>query len=1125
MEKNDNAPSIFKGNLCLGVLKMMRITVFLVCCSFMTSIASGTYSQSAKISLNLKQTTIQDALKEIENISNYYFLYNNDLIDVRKIVDLKIDNQDIRSVLDKLFSGEHIKYVVMDRQIIISPADGKSVSPGKHNVSGVVKDEEGKTLPGVTITVKGTTSGTLTDIDGRFSFMELPDDAVLVFSFVGMKAQEIPVEGNSVINVTMREETIGIEEVVAIGYGTTTKKDFTGSVSQVKMEDSPLALIPKTDAMDALRGTVPGMAISQQQGAGQSPSLLIRGQRSINGGTDPLIVLDGVIFMGAMRDIDPTTIESISVLKDATSVAVYGSRAANGVVMITTKKGKQGKPVINFQSSFGVSRVINQAKVLSPANWIKKVNLLEGLDEDADPTSWMSDFEDENYAAGKTINWQDFVERTGTTQNQYLSVSGVSDRTNYFMSASYSSTGGVLIGDDYSRVALTSKLTTNITDWLEVGGDVNYSFNDYSGPTTYDIYQSIRLTPYGRAYRDEENKLLEKYPATEGIYRLNPLWSVKSGTIDDHDVYYTTILNGHMLVKCPWIEGLSYRINYSFTKRDIERDYFTHEGYYVAEGTSDDRYSASTLSDYLASANGYVARTKDIAWVWDNILTYKHAFGKHAVDLTAVYTRDSYDYKYKKMTGTDFSELGNTELGYNGLTYAATQEISSIDNTLKNNIGYLGRLIYSYDNKYHLTASVRRDGSSVFGEDNKWGIFPSVGIAWTASEENFMRNINPVNYLKLKVSWGKNGNQSLDPYQTLSALSLGQSGGYSYPFGNTSEASWGQRITTLGNTELGWESTASFNGGFELSMYQNRINLDMDVYFAKTTNQIFDRTIPVMANGITTISATMGQVNNHGIEATLNTQNIKGRNVEWNSTLTYYLNRNKLKELYGDGNDDISNSLFLGKSLGAIYGYKQIGIVQEDDADYISANGATAGDVKFWDKTKDGAITSDDRTILGYSKDNFRMSFSNTVKYKDFELYALFSGIFGGNKYYRTTNIYAYRTASDVVYDNNFDHDWWTEENPSNKYPRVNYTDSRYTPVQGRTFVRLQNLSVSYTFRQPWVQKLSINNLKAYISATNLFTITGWEGGDPETGQTLGSGYSYGYPLSSTYSMGVSLTF
>jgi TonB-dependent starch-binding outer membrane protein SusC len=1122
MKKKPLYPEGKGRNELSKLLLIMKLSSFLLIISFVSASAS-VFSQS-KISVDLKNVTVKDVFADIEKKSDFKFLYRNELVDVGRQVTISANNESVETVLTKLFNQSDLTFKVFEDNLVVIT----SKSAQQRKVTGKIIDSQtNEPLPGVNILVEGTTIGTTSDADGKYSIDIPQENSVLVFSFVGYVPEKVQFAGQSSIDMTLIPDIQSLEEVVVIGYGTTTRKNFTGSVAKLEMKDSPLALVPHTDALDVLRGTIPGMTVSQQQGAGQSASLLVRGQKSINGGTDPMIVLDGVIFMGAMRDIDPSTIESINVLKDATSIAAYGSRAANGVIMINTKKGLQGKPLFNFQTSYGVSKVINEAEVLSPENWVKKVNLLEGLDEDADPTSWMSEFEKENYANKKTVNWQDLVERTGSIQNYALSMSGGGEKMNYYLSGAYSKTKGVLIGDDYDRKSLTSRLTTNITDWLEVGGNLNFSYNDYSGPTNYDIYQAIRLTPYGRAYRDEENKLLEKYPASEGIYRINPLWNVKSGTIDDHDIYYTTVLGGHTVVKCPWVTGLSYRLNYSYTIRNIERDYFTHEGYYVSEytGTPDERYSADALSGYLSSANGYSARTKDLAWVWDNIINYTRSFGKHSLDLTAVYTRDSYDYNYKKITGTDFEALGNTNLGYNGLAYATTQKITSFSNTLHTNIGYLGRINYSYANKYHFTASVRRDGSSVFGEENKWGVFPSVGLGWAISEEDFMKGFDPINYLKLKLSWGRNGNQSLDPYQTLSTISLGQSGNYSYPFGNTSEASWGQRVSQLGNTNLGWEETSAFNGGFELAMFNNRISLDMDAYLSETTHQIFTRTIPVMANGITSIKATMGQVNNWGIEATLNTQNIKSDKFEWNSTLIYYINRNKLKDLYGDGKDDISNSLFLGKSLGAIYGYKPIGIVQEEDADYKSANGAVNGDVKFLDKDNSGAITSDDRCILGYTKDNFRMSLANTLKYKSFELYALFTGIFGGNGYYKTVNIYAYRTASDVAGDNNFNHGWWTSENKSNKYPRVGYTDSRYTPVQSRGFVRLQNLSLAYNFNQPWVKKMKISNLKAYMSATNLFTISGWDGGDPETGQTLGSGYTYGYPLSSVYSIGFDLVF
>ena len=410
-------------------------------------------------------------------------------------------------------------------------------------IKGVVKDSKSNDpLIGCSVAVKGSSTGTLTDLNGEFT-LGASSKATLVFTFVGYNKKEVVIGDQNNITVLLDENSKVLEEVVVVGYGTVQRKNFTGSVSQIKLENSPLALIPTSNALDALRGTITGLNVSQEQGAGQSPSLLVRGQKSVNGGTDPLIVLDGVIFMGEMRDIDPATIENISVLKDATSVAAYGSRAANGVVMITTKKGKNGKPVVNFNASLAISQVAIKPDVLSPSDYIKKVNLLQGLSENADPTSWMSDFERTNYAAGKTTDWFDLSTRTGLMQNYSASISGANDKTNYYVAATHTDQQGVVKGDDYTREAFTSRIKTDITNWLEIGGDANYSFNDYSGPTNYDLYQAIRLTPYGRAYRD--NGSLEKYPRQEGIYMTNPLWNIESGTIDDKDTYSTYMLRGH----------------------------------------------------------------------------------------------------------------------------------------------------------------------------------------------------------------------------------------------------------------------------------------------------------------------------------------------------------------------------------------------------------------------------------------------------------------------------------------------------------------------------------------------------------------------------------------------------
>lgn len=989
-------------------------------------------------------------------------------------------------------------------------------------VKGTIVDSNGEPVIGATVRVDGTNIATVSDIDGSFVLNNVKDGTMTV-SFIGYKTQTVKFTAGTPVNVKLEEDTEMLDDVVVVGYGTMKRKNFTGAVSTVETANTPLSLMPTTDPMSMLRGTTTGLTVSQPQGAGQTASMVVRGQKSVNGGSDPLLVVDGVIYMGTLRDIDPSTIQSMSILKDATSLAAYGSQAANGVIMVTTKKGKLGKPVVNVNTSWAFSGATAKPDVLSPQNYVKKVNALNGLAEDADPT-WMREFEYANYKAGRTTDWFDYVTRTGVMQTYSASVSGATEKLNYYMSGSYTGQKGLVIGDDYKRTNFSTRLQSDITDWLQLGGAINYTFNNYSGATVYNFYQTIRMSPYGQPTR--ENGMPEKYPVNEGIYRTNPLWDVLSNTIDDHDTYATTMLTGHVLIKCPWIEGLSYRMNARYSTDNIVRDYFTHEGYYVKEGTGDERYDENTVSNYLASANGYNARTKNTYWVWDHIVNFNRQFGKHYIDVTYVYTRDSKEYSRNAFTGSDFSALGNTMLGYDGLRLAATQKISDQTYTRHTDVGYLGRISYNYDDTYHLNVSVRRDGSSVFGTENKWGTFPAVGGAWTMSNEPFIQNIKAIDYLKLKLSWGKNGNQSLSPYQTLSKITLGQMGGFSYPFGNTSEVSWGQRITVFGNPTLGWEETESWNYGFELGLFKNRVHLDFDGYFSKTTNQIFDRSIPVMINGLTSMKATMGRVDNWGLEFTLTTENIKTKDLYWQSSLNFYINRNKLKELYGDGKDDKTNSLFLGKSLGAIYGYKAIGIVQEDDKEYIEKNGAEPGDAKFADVDKDGVITDNDRTILGYRKENFRMNLGNTIQYKNFELYFLFTGVFGGGGYGMAVNRFAYQTSSDVQGDNNLNHGWWTAENRSDKYPRINYTSGDYMPLQCWGFVRLSDLSLSYSFKQPWMKTVGLEGLKLYMACKNLFTITGWEGGDPEIQQTLpNAGYSYGYPLSRTVSFGVNLTF
>lgn len=1110
-------------NYLLKSIRIMRIGLFLLFIVIAQLHAEGLYSQNVVINLSLKNVTVEQVLDQIEKKTDFSFLFTDKTVDIRRKVNIDVNDRRIDDILNILFEGTDVLFKIVDKQVILSNKNLKSgeVFQAK-KLEGMIIDVSGEPIVGANIVEKGTTNGTVTDMEGRFS-LNVASDAILLITYIGYIPSEISVKGKNTVTVTLKEDTELLDEVVVVGYGTMQRKNFTGSVSTVSMANSPVAISSRTNVMDALRGTVTGVNTSREMAAGSTPSIEVHGQKSIkSSSSNPLIVLDGVIYMGGWRDLDPSTIESVSVLKDATSLAAYGSQAANGVIMVTTKKGKIGKPMISFDGSVSFSNMIQMPNYLSPEDFVKKTNI--ALDAaDGNPQSWMKPSVYDNYLAGKTTDWIDYATQTGLLQKYALSVSGATEKLNYYLSISHTDQQGILIGDEYSREAIMARLQNDITNWLQVGAQVNYAYNNYDGVSAK---LQPYLSPFAQATRSGGQ--LEKYVMEEGAFAVNPLWETsKGGTVDDLERYATTYLKGHVFLKCPWIEGLSYRLNGVYSMENYRNDRFNHEGYYVTEGSpsDEDRYSEKTISSYLSNATGYNKLRTNTYYVFDNILNYTAEFGKHFIDLTAVYTRDHYVSDLRQLNGANYEAVGNSILGYNGLAYAGVQTVG-VSKSKKTNIGYLGRVNYNFDDRYHLSASVRRDGSSVFGSDKKWGVFPAVGVAWTVSRENFMENLDFLNYLKLNASWGKNGNQSLDAYGALSTIGLGQAGDHPYLFGNTGKPNWGQYVSTIGNSELGWETTTAVNIGLDAHILNDRIQFEMNGYKSKTTDQIFDRVIPVMNNGFTKMKATMGQVNNWGIEFSLNTLNISNNDFQWSSMLNFSLNRNKLVDLYGDGKDDLSNSLFIGKSLGAIYGYKVIGIVQEEDEEYIKANNTVPGDPKYAnvDGSEDGRITADDRTILGYNKENFRMNMSHTFTYKNFELYALFTGVFGGNGYGLEANPQAYLTNNSFV--NNLDHPWWTPENRNNIYPRPKFNGSNYTPVMGYTFVRLQDLNLSYIFKQTVIQDVGINSLRVYLAARNLFTITNWVGGDPEIRQRFEPlAATNTYPLQRTFSVGVNISF
>lgn len=1116
-------------------LKIMRITLFFLFFCILFSSASNSYSQ--EFTFDLKSAPIREVCKQIEKESDFIFVFSDNS---EKLIDKKVNieaySKNVTEILDEVLSNTGLTYRILDKQIVVYELRGvtppKTVEhtaaitmqqPSRKQISGKVVDAQGEPVIGANIVETGTTNGTVTDINGNFS-LSTGNNASLRISYIGYLNQEISTTGRNSFQIVLLEDTKALDELIVIGYGTARRQDYTGSVSSVKLEDSPVSLLPNLNALESLKGNVSGLNIGATNTAGGQPSMLIRGQNSISGSNNPLIVLDGVIWMGSLNDINPNDIANYNILKDAVSAAAYGSRSANGVIAITTKKGKIGKPTITANVSTAFQTWQNRPEVMKGDEWINSVNTRNKYTPGTESWAKSSD-ELANYKAGHETNWLDEITRTGVIQNYQIAVSGATQNLNYYVSTTYNDNKGIILGDDFNRISILGKLNTTITSWLKVGIDASYSKRDYSGVTA-NIREAETMSPYGVLYRDEE-KNLEKYPYSESA--INPLWGVNDGTRDNKDIRNNLRLNAYTVIDIPWIKGLDFKMNYLAYLDKNQTGNFYYENYYVKEGVGLSRYAPGTVVGFLSLANGNINHNNLYSYVFDNILNYKNTFRKHSIEATLVATRDHSHYEEVNSTGTNFAANGNTTLGMWGLHKATVQKVL-MDGNERANIGYLGRMSYSYNDKYFITASYRRDGASIFGANKKWGNFAAFGTAWKISNEGFLKNFDSLNNLKLKLSWGQNGNQGISPYATLSTITNGASAQFDYEFSDIpGERQYGLFQDALGNSDLGWEKTNQWNTGFESAWLNNRLFVDADIYFSKTTDQIFTRQIPVMT-GFTSIKTSMGQVNNSGIELTVKSINIQEKDWHWDTAITFWKNNNKLVKLYGkdsDGDgkedDDIANSLFIGKSLGAIYGYEWIGIVQEDDTEYMALTGTVPGDPKYKDLDGIEGITANDRKILGYDKVNFRLNMSNTLSYKNIELYAMLVGAFGGNGYYLKSNKWAFMMAgTGRNRDNMIPKPSWTPENKSNVYPSATFSgDNRFLGLQSRSFIRLQDVSLSYQFKQQWIKKARISSLKVFMSAQNLFTITNWVGGDPEIGNPVLENTT---PVPSTYSLGINIS-
>jgi TonB-linked SusC/RagA family outer membrane protein len=980
----------------------------------------------------------------------------------------------------------------------------------KTRITGTIVDTDGEPVIGANIVEKGVAAnGTITDADGKFS-LNVSQGATLVVSYIGYVTQEIAVTG-SVLNVIMTEDLMNLEEVVVVGYGTVRKEAVTGAVARANLET--FKDVPTNNILEKVKGTIAGLNVDGTNRAGAVAGMIIRGQNSTAASNSPLIVVDGVIFAGSLADISTYDIESFTVLKDASAAAIYGSRSANGVILIETKRGAgvNGKPVFNANVNYGISNELEHLKVYTGDAYLQRLlDIRAANDLEADPSLieiYLQDEERKNYTATPDHrptmpDPYDVFNQTGYNRNASFSVANRTDKLRYYIASSVISQRGVMIRDQYKSFTGRINIDNDVTDWLNIGIKSFYSFRDNSGASPGR--RMTQFSPWASLY-DENGDYMYAPQTTTTL--VSPFWEMAT-----HDLKHRNNLNGIVTatIKVPWIEGLSFTSTLSNTLYWEKNNQF---------------WDTKTTTGRPVNGTGFREVNDSHNLLWDNILKYNRTFKeKHYVDVTMLFSQEKYASEQVRATAQDFDNL--TLQDYR-LEDGKTQKAET-GGSASESLGLMARGTYTYNGKYSLTGTIRRDGYSAFSKNKKYGTFPSVGVNWNISRENFMQNISYLNNLALRATYGTNGNQSISRYQTLAKISTDK-----YIYAGSSSYAVTQYINSLATDDLGWESTTGLNLGIDFGWLDNRINGAIDLYQTRTNNQLFSLALPRIS-GMGSITSNVGEIQNRGIEINLNTLNVNNRDFKWESSASFSLNRNKVVTILGEDNDGdgkeddlISSGYFIGRTLGTIYNYKILGMYQQADVDNGTImTGWRPGEYILEDLDESGTITSDkDRQILGSSKENFRWSFTNTFRYKGFSLMVYLYSIWGGNDWYLADNS-PYNTLDANRGDLNHPvYDYWTPTNTGAQFPRPDY--GRGGAVKGttyidRSFIKLQKMSLTYDVGR-WVKSWGIRDLTVGVSADNLFTYAPhWIGLDPETNSGLSD---TAIPSIRTYNFSVAINF
>ncbi len=1105
------------------LLRIMKLTSFLIL-AFVISVNASVYSQTTKLSINVKNGTLIEALKQIESQSEYYFYYNNDEIKALEGVSISIDKKDIQEVLEKLLNGTNLEYKIIDRYIALKKKEGigtESVIQQQKSVSGKVTDTSGGSLPGVSVVVKGTTTGTITDSNGNYILSNVPGNSILQFSFVGMKLHEVNVGNEPIINTVMEEEVFGIEEVVAIGYGTMKKSDMTGAISQVKSADMENRTIVRAE--QALQGKTAGVQVIQTSGApGANPTIRIRGYSS-NSSSDPLYVVDG-LRTSDIGSIDPNNIESIEVLKDAASAAIYGAQAGNGVVLITTKKGKKGEGKITYDFQYVTNKLARIPKIMNAKEYVNYMTEAGFITASEISAVW----------DGKTdTDWADIAFETSIMQKHNLSFQGGNERGSYNLSMSYLDQNGIVKGDAdvYSRMTAMFNADYNIKSWLKIGTTSilerwktkSVSENSEYGSLLASVLTMDPLTP---AYFDADNlpaymqalvtsgkKLLKdeqgRYYGLSEIYKAEQVHPLlmrdrTDSKSDGANIMGTIYADFKPLKNLTITSKLGYRGNFY-------NSYYFNNIYYA--------------NDVAKNDNIGVGRTNSnsIYYQWENFANYIYTSGKH--NLTTM-LGTSYSEPYSTTVTASGNAITKDDTLYRDLNYltaTASKTVAGGYSNVGRQFSYFGRFIYNYDNKYLVQASLRRDASdlSILPQENRWGTFPAVSAGYTISNEDFFPKNTPITNMKLRASWGQNG--STGPLGGFAYRASIASGG-SYPYSNAIEYQVGSYPSTLSNSELKWETSEQTDLGFDIRAFKDRLSFGFDYYDKKTKDLLVSIT-PPYETGVSSTVVNAGNVSNKGLEF----------EIGWSEKI-----RDFSYSIHGNLATLNNKVTYLDPSISRINGAKyhtQEGItVFEEGYPVWYMRGYqlqdidnTNGDPVFVDTNKDGSITDDDKVMLGSGIPNFTYGITINASYKSFDLTIFGTGSEGNDIYNCLTRIDRPRGNKLSIFYN----DRWTPTNTNASKPRPNANgEDKYwissDAVMDGSYFKVKQIQLGYTLPENVSKRLKMSRLRIYASLDDAIVITSYPGFDPEA--SAGSSELLGvdkgsYPNTQKAVFGINVTF